>query len=206
MWYQVKIIVDEKGRPRSQAHVDLAILDIVVDQVVQSNQQNIDCWRIHRRYGGHEFKFEVFCLDPTAGQTIQNATADHQLTADLRAANIVCDVQCEPGPHVKEDIGESSWPSEFRHVWPNFAQAQSEMQLNIVKFLRVNSTGSPTIANIMALPRNDRIKFYEIIQGQIDNSWGKQGSHAFMHHLHSFFGYASFQSHLGTSYIIHDIR
>lgn len=208
MWYQVKLVVDEAGQKFSRRHVDLALADLVVGEVIQANRQNIECWRIHRRYGPQEFKVDVFCPNQASAQNIQDAISSHPFVGELRApaTAIVTDVQCNPGPGPKEDIGEPGWPQEFRHVWPDFALGQSEMLLNMVQFLRSNSTGSPTVADILAEPLNDRLQFYRSIQNQIDSSWGQQGSHALIHHMHSFFGYAPFQSNLMTTLVIHDIR
>ncbi len=208
MWYQTKILVDEAGRPRSKAHVDLALLDIVIGGVVEARRQDIECWRIHRRYEGHELKVEVFCVDPSVGPEVQTAISSHQFVLDLQNARIVTAVNPATGPMQEEGVGEPGWPDEFRQVWPDFAQAQSEMQLKMVQACRQASPGSPSLADIQNRPLTDQLSFYSTLQQQIDQSWRQFGSHTFIHHMHSFFAYCPFNSILQTTsaVTIHDIR
>ena len=200
------MVVDEVGQPRSRAHIDLALLDLVIAEVVQVHRQDIDCWRIHRRYGDHEFRLDTFCADAEVGRNIQREISTHEFVVDLQNAQIITSILAELGPATKEDIGERVWPPEIRMVWPNFAQSLTETLIGLVQYLRVASTGSPTIQDIRNRDIAEQLDFYAQLQQHIDQSWGQFGSHGFVHHIHSFFAYAPFSARLVRGDIIYDIR
>lgn len=209
MWYQVKFIIDQGSQPRSKAHIDLAILDLVVSSVIASYQNVIEQWRIHRGFNpDHEFKFEAFCNDATDGQNIQDECTNHTFAGMLSSNNLTLSINPSTGGANIIDICEPRWPQEFKEVWPAFAQQQSEIQLKLTQILRNNLPGSPTTENMVNKQINDIVTTYQNIQSQIDTLWQNSGSHAFFHFTHSFFGYAPVQTILdmSTQAIIRDIR
>ena len=206
MWYRVKFVIDEKGRRFSMKHVDLAVLDLIISQVLDTYQDGIKLWRIHRRYGQHELLFEAFCTDNICGQDIQNTILSHPFSISLTSNNVALSINPSLGPQNITDICEPAWPDSFREVWPEFAQQQSKLQLGITQYLRSNTTNSPTVQTIQAMPIVDILSFYESVQQQLDKSWHDIGSHTFIHHMHSFFAYQPFVSNVATQQLIMDIR
>lgn len=209
MWYQVKFIINQGSQPRSKAHLDLAILDLVVSSVIASYQDVIRQWRIHRGFNpNHELKFEAFCNNPADGQNIQNGCTNHTFAGMLSSNNLTLSIDQSAGGANIIDICEPRWPQEFKEVWPAFAQQQSEIQLKLTQILRNNLSGSPTTGEVESKQINEIEMIYQNIQSQIDALWLTSGSHAFFHLTHSFFGYAPAQIVLDmrAQAIISDIR
>jgi len=205
VWYRVKFIIDEQNRKFSRKHVDLAILDLIISQVVISHQVNIRLWRIHRRYGQHEFLFDVFCADSSIGQAIQTLIINDTFSIALNSSGIATNITPSTEGHNVTDISDSAWPDPFKEVWPKFAQRQSELQLELTQFLRGKMPNSPTIQIVQAMPLANKLSFYQNIQQQLDKLWYDFGSHAFIHHKHSFFAYQPFLSSVTTRQLVLDI-
>jgi len=204
MWYQVTFIIDEGNQKLSKKHIDLAILDQVISPTLSVHKDNIERWRIHRRYGPHKLKFEAYCSNTTDGQTIQGDLVNHQFSNDLLSNNVATRVTPSTGGSNLIDICDPNWPQEFKVVWPEFAEQQSKMQLDLTEIIRIGSPKSPIIQSIQSMPFNDIIKFYESIQETVDKLWLNFGSHTFIHHMHSFFAYSPFVSSLEV--MNYDIR
>jgi hypothetical protein len=202
----VKFVIDEQNQRFSKKHIDLAILDLIISRALTEHRGDIQSWHIHRRYGQHEFIFEAFCSSNTGGQNIQNAIVDHQFAGDLLSNGVATSVAPTSWGHNVTDICDQAWPSEFRELWPEFAQHQSEMQLKLTQTHRRNQQNAPTIQVVQALPFAEILVLYEGIQKHIDGLWLRMGSHAFVHHMHSFFAYQPFVSHVTTQQLVIDIR
>lgn len=184
-------------QPRDLAHgdrswIDIFLLDAVVREAVESHRRKLRCWRFHR-----VADYSRLCCYTAPASA-------REIDASIRATNVpsVLSALCTyAGPELatniapKEGIEQTCLdlqPPVIQELWPPFAQAVSELLVEMIGRLRCGGRPAIDPANMAKIEH-----FYKAIDKRLNTEvWSPGGCHAFFHHIHALFGYAPFRAWL----------
>lgn len=175
---------DTAGRPVWAR--DLLLADRVVAPALAAAQGRIPLWRFHRRAAadeaGHVFSLLVHMRDEDYA-TLRAALEASPELARLRAAGdvITANPACRPAQS-RADIeatSDPSWDPALQRAWPYFIMGVSQSWLALVQ----------TFAGEIPAETADPVAAYAEVDARITMLWGRQGQHAFLHHLSGIYGY-----------------
>lgn len=166
--------------------VDILLLDTVVRDVVSAKRDALVLWRVHRRFkqdrAGHEFRLDCYTTDQTA-QEIDDLLRQHGSVQLLKNNSMLREYLPERCGGGIESISDSDWPVELQKSWPYFIQGTSEMLLDLIEQLRVQTTSGGIRTSTLA----DVESLYVDLNDRLTRIWQRSGSHAFFHHINALF-------------------
>lgn len=184
-WYAVRFsILWEKGK-EPQWYIGTLITGEIISPLLRQSQQEIACWRIHRRAvrdkTGHVLSF-IFYSSESDASMIYQGFKDHRLLAELITEHQVDRVEYDSlyrNIQIKiADTSDPSWPENMRSSWPFFMMGVSQMWLEQIRSFKKEDLSEP-----------DMQQRYMTIQSRITALWQQQGQHALLHHLSALYAY-----------------
>lgn len=175
---------DPAGRPVWAR--DLLLADRVVAPALAAAQGRIPLWRFHRRAvadrAGHVFSLLVYMRDPdyaalSAALEASPVLARLRAAGDVTAASPAC--RPEQSRAAIEATSDPSWEPALQRAWPHFIMGVSQSWLALVQ----------AFAAEIPPEAPDPVAAYAEVDGRIAALWGRQGQHAFLHHLSGVYGY-----------------
>ena len=190
-WYAVRFsIFWEKGQ-EPQWYIGALIAGEIISPLLQQSQQNIACWRIHRRAvrdkAGHVLSF-IFYSSQADAAMIYQGFKDHKLLTELRTQHQIDRVEYDAlYRNVQTKIADTSdpdWPENMRSTWPFFMMGVSHMWLEQIRAFKKETPNESDMQ-----PR------YITIQSKLTELWQQQGQHALLHHLNALYAYEPLFTH-----------
>ena len=190
-WWSVRIQWDWPEDSYPSWHLDLFAAHQILLPVINSHQDDIILWRVHRRAGrddsGHQFSFLFYASYQTA-QFVYSDIANDSLIADAMAAGLVKQVLTKPlseGPQPNiADTSDSAWSPVMQAGWPYYIYGVCRMWLHLV-----SHTANAMIADSTPISFDETVEVYRQVDDEIDDIWQTEGRHALLHHLNAIFGY-----------------
>ena len=100
-WWSVRIQWDWPEDSDPAWHLDLLAAHQILLPIINSHQDDIILWRVHRRAGrddaGHQFSFLFYASSQTA-QSVYDDIANNSLIAGALAAGLIRQVRTKPMP------------------------------------------------------------------------------------------------------------
>ncbi len=173
-------------------HVDALLAGRIISPVLDSFRKDILLWRFHRRAvrdaAGHKFSFLFYSKPKTAGHIFDAIRRDDTLS-DLIASGVVQSVNYDDTSKINrpgvEDTSDKNWSEPIQRSWPYFIMGVSEMWLGLISQYAAKCPSKSGPASVEEIS-----ECYLAANDFIEESWRKEGGHAFLHHLNALFGYA----------------
>ena len=190
-WWSVRIQWDWPEDSDPAWHLDLFAAHQILLPILNSYQDDIILWRVHRRAGrddsGHQFSFLFYASGQTA-QSVYSDISNHFLIADAMAAGLVRQVRTkalsEGFQSYIEDTSDQAWSPAMQAGWPYYIYGVSRLWLHLV-----SRTANAVITDSAPISIDETIKVYRRVDDEIDDIWQTEGRHALLHHLNAIFGY-----------------
>lgn len=190
-WWSVRILWQWPTDSPPAWHLDLLAAHQIVLPLINTYEEDLTLWRIHRRAArdeaGHRFSLIFFSSAQTARAIYADVYAD-PLLGDLVAAGMVRQVQNESATSGRQleiaDTSDPNWSPAVQACWPLYIHGVSRMWLNLVS-LTANSMLADADPGTIA----ETAELYRQVDAEITAVWQKEGQHAFLHHLNAIFEY-----------------
>lgn len=191
-WWNVRFKIywpDTSQKP--SWYVDALLADRVVSPVLERHRRHLALWRFHRRAAGddsgHQFSL-IFYGTPSTARKIYKEIEANPLLEEMKTRGLIVRVACDDTDNIRrpglEGQSDRHWSPVLQKSWPYFIMGVSEMWLDLVHRIADEenlSTEPETMEEIQ--------ERYRKINARVDELWGKEGGHAFLHHLNAVFGY-----------------
>ena len=184
-------------------HIDLALIDLVISNFIESLEENDALWRIHTRWKpGEQFlKLIIYC-EADLVEDIVNQLSKDDVIKKLRKSRLLLDLPSfeRPSPDKQKmmsnlgGMSDTKWPNEIKFCWPHFIQGVSKSLICLLRYY-----SGMKESEIRAKSTDEIVKIYIDLQQQIDDVLYRWFSHAFLHHIHAVFGYPKFHGNLKDS-------
>lgn len=183
--FRLRIITLENQPPRWW--VDIFIIDTIVRDVISEIGSAVSLWRVHRRVArdeaGHQLTLWCYTTDSIA-KTIDKLVKQHKSFNILQDNNLLRRYIHEQTGSKIEEASDGNWPKELQKSWPYYIKGVSEMLLDLIEQIRLQSNSIDTQADFALIE-----SFYIDLNERLMLLWQQQGSHAFFHHINALFGY-----------------
>ncbi len=104
----------------------------------------------------------------------------------MKAQGVILHVQYDDTAAINragiEGTSDPSWSPPLQKAWPYFIMGVSQTWLDLIARYAGDEGKRPMTVT-------DMLAFYHEIGQQVDETWKKEGGHAFLHHLNAIFGY-----------------
>lgn len=182
-WFAVRFSISWNKSLEPDWYLGTLIAGEVITPVLKK-QQNIVCWRIHRRAvddkTGHVFSFIFYSSQADAVIIYQQVKNNEILTA-LHHQHLLVKIAYDPLNSRQTKIADTSdpvWPEKIRRFWPYFIMGASQMWLE-----QINAFKKETQNELEITQR------YRLVQSKLTELWQQQGKHALLHHLSALYAY-----------------
>ncbi|MHC1728664.1 MAG: hypothetical protein AB9866_22125 [Syntrophobacteraceae bacterium] len=170
-------------------HYDLLIAHGIIGPVLARHRDRISLWRFHRRAvpdaAGHQFSF-IFRTSAGNARKIYAEIQSSTILDEMKSAGMILrDLYDDTNKISKPDINSTSdpnWTPPLQKSWPYFIMGVSESWFDLISRLAEDGRKKPL--SFAEMP-----EFYRELSREVDQTWVKEGSHAYLHHLNAIFGY-----------------
>jgi hypothetical protein len=170
-------------------HVDLLIAHRVAAPVIEKYKGTVALWRFHRRAAhdaaGHRFSFIFYSSAATANKVYREIEANAVL-ADMKSKGLILETSFDDTSKItRPGIGgtsDTAWSVNLQNSWPYFIMGVSQTWLDLISWFAEDGRKKPVTLD-------ETLDFYKEINEAVENTWQKEGAHAFLHHLNAIFGY-----------------
>ena len=170
-------------------HVDLLMAHRIAAPVAEKYKGAMPLWRFHRRAAhdaaGHRFSFIFYSSAATAQKVYRDIEANDVL-ADMKSKGVILQTSYDDTNKItRPNIGSTSdpaWSSNLQKSWPYFIMGVSQTWLDLISRFAEDGRKQPVTLDEM-------LDFYKEINEAVEDTWQKEGAHAFLHHLNALFGY-----------------
>lgn len=181
-WYAVRFKIHRENEQEPNWYIGTLIAGEIISPLLRQNQQNIICWRIHRRAvhdkAGHVFSFIFYSSLADAAMIYQQFQKNKLLAKLHRLVKVTYDPLYNNSQTKIADTSDQAWPQKIRNTWPFFMMGASQMWLEQIRAFKKDS-----------LNETEMKQRYIIIQSKITDLWQQQGKHALIHHLNALYAY-----------------
>ena len=183
-WWYIRFQLHRDADDETQSFIDPLIADQLIAPILLRFEDRLPLWRFHRRWArdatGHQFSFIFYATVDTA-RRIRTEVESDPLLEVLRSANLLRQVVSDQVPSEQRarltGTSDPGWPADIQREWPHFMMGASRMWLGMI--------------GAEAAKRGDQplIERYQSVEEALTETWFRQATHAFFHHLSALFGY-----------------
>jgi hypothetical protein len=170
-------------------HNDLIIAHRIIAPVLERYKKDIALWRFHRRAvqdeAGHRFSFIFYSTPGTARKVYESIEATALLQEMRNGGIIIKATYDDTGTITKPNIEATSdghWSQPVQKSWPYFIMGVCQMWLDLIDQFAEDGRQKPSSLDEVEA-------FYLEIDKNVQETWEKEGGHAYFHHLNAIFGY-----------------
>ena len=184
-WYAVRFSIPWEKETEPKWYIGTLIASEVISPLLEGDQQNVVCWRMHRRAVhdkmGHVFSF-MFYSSQTDAVLIYQHFKSNKILTELRHQQLLSSVSYDSLYNTSQtkiaDTSDPVWPEKMRASWPFFIMGASQMWLEQIRAFKKET-----------LNESDIQQRYIAIQSKLTDLWQEQGQHALIHHLNALYAY-----------------
>ncbi|MEM7196320.1 MAG: hypothetical protein AAF402_15370 [Pseudomonadota bacterium] len=168
----------------------LLIADRFLSPLIANYSEQLPLWRVHRRAArdsaGHRFSF-LFYADAETADSVFSSARDNDLLNTLLDHGIIEELQIRTNDYQDNQriagTSDPTWSASVQTSWPLFIMGVSRSWIGLIGEVR-NETKGPDEDTVEGL-----LDYYREVSTRVTEIWGREGRHAYLHHLNAVFGY-----------------